>query len=145
MNRPPTTKGLSCDSTRRRQARTRLSDPTNGRRDASRRRWIVSVFGDISRSGSWSATERTSPLTLFGDIDLDLRDATLPDEVTITAVAPFGNIGLLVPENVHVDVGGFTLFGSKKITVRDVPSGPSAPRVRLRGFTLFGSLKVWSP
>ena len=67
-------------------------------------------------------------------------------ELAITAVAPFGNIEVLVPEGVEVDVSGFTLFGSKKISVREVPSDTSTPVVvRVRGFTLFGSLKVWSP
>ena len=120
----------------------RLDQPTV---PATGRGWIVSVFGDIARSGSWPARRRISPVTVFGDIDLDLRQATLPHEVAINAIAPFGNIELLVPEDVQVDVGGFTLFGSKKVSVRDAPSGPSAPAVRVRGFTLFGSLKVWSP
>ena len=57
---------------------------------------------------------------MFGDIDLDFRQATMPPgEVVINAVAPFGNIDVLVPDGVQVDVGGFTLFGSKKIAVGD--------------------------
>lgn len=109
------------------------------------RRWIVSVFGDISRAGSWPARRRLSPVAVFGDIDLDLRQATMPDEVTINAIAPFGNVDVMVPADVRVDVGGFTLFGSKKVSVREAPSGQSAPTVRVRGFSLFGSVKVSSP
>jgi cell wall-active antibiotic response 4TMS protein YvqF len=109
------------------------------------RRWFVSVFGDISQTGSWPAGRRISPVAVFGDIDLDLRQATMPDDVAINAIAPFGNVDVLVPADVRVDVGGFTLFGSKKVSVREAPSGQSAPAIRVRGFTLFGSLKVWSP
>ena len=84
-------------------------------------------------------------MALVGDIDLDLRHADLPpDEVAITAVAPFGNIDVLVPDGVHVDVAGFTLFSSKRVNVQEAPPGTSAPVVRVRGFTLFGSVKVWS-
>jgi len=67
-----------------------------------------------------------------------------PGEVVINAVAPFGNIDVLVPEGVQVDVGGFTLFGSKKVAVADASTNESAAVIRVRGFTLFGSLKVWS-
>ena len=44
----------------------------------------------------------------------------------------------------QVDVGGFTLFGSKKITVGQAGTSGSAAVIRVRGFTLFGSFKVWS-
>jgi hypothetical protein len=112
----------------------------------TRRRFIVSVFGDITRTGLWPARRRLSPVAVFGDIGLDLRQAEMPaDELAITAVAPFGNIDVLVPEGVEVDMSGFTLFGSKKISVRAVPSDTPAPVVRVHGFTLFGSVKVWSP
>ena len=113
----------------------------------TRHRFIVSIFGDITRTGSWPARRRLAPVAVFGDIDLDLRQAALPAaDVAITAVAPFGNIDVQVPGGVEVDVSGFTLFGSKKISVREVPSDPSTTVVvRVRGFTLFGSLKVWSP
>jgi hypothetical protein len=109
------------------------------------RRWIVSVFGDITRRGSWPTRERMSPIAVFGDIDLDFRQATMPSStVTIDAVAPFGNIDVLVPDGVQVDVGGFTLFGSKKIAIGNATTNESAAVIRLRGFTLFGSLKVSS-
>jgi hypothetical protein len=109
------------------------------------RRWIVSVFGDISRSGCWPPRRTTSPVAVFGDIDLDLGHALIPsDGLVITAIAPFGNIDVLVPRGALVDVGGFTLFGSKKVAVEAAPSPQSAAVMRVRGFTLFGSLKVRS-
>ena len=112
---------------------------------ATGRRWIVSVFGDITRRGSWPSRDRFSPVAVFGDIDLDFRQATMPaGPVAINAVAPFGNIDVLVPDGVQVDVGGFTLFGSKKIAVGATIEHESAAVIRVRGFSLFGSVKVWS-
>jgi len=109
------------------------------------RRWTVSVFGDITRRGSWPLADRLSPIAIFGDIDLDFRHAgMLAGPVTISAVAPFGNIDVLVPDSVHVDVGGFTLFGSKKIATDNALPNDSAAVIRVRGFSLFGSLKVGS-
>ena len=112
---------------------------------ATGRRWIVSVFGDITRRGSWPSRDRISSVAVFGDIDLDFRQAPMPaGQVAINAVAPFGNIDVLVPDGVQVDVGGFTLFGSKKIAVRDATTNESGAVIRVRGFSLFGSVKVSS-
>ena len=87
----------------------------------------------------------TSPFALFGDIDLDLRHASIPvGGLVINAIAPFGNIEVLVPDGALVDVGGFTLFGSKKVAVDGSDEAESAAQIRVRGFTLFGSLKVRS-
>jgi hypothetical protein len=124
------------------------SDPAHrepSSREPNGRRWIVSIFGDITRSGSWPPGRRTSPFALFGDIDLDLRQASIPEgDVVINAIAPFGNIDVIVPQGAQVDVGGFTLFGSKKVAVGEPPTSGVAPLIRIRGVTLFGSLKVWS-
>ena len=126
------------------RARTETSIRVGGEPD--HRRWMVSVFGDITRSGSWPPGRRTSPFALFGDIDLDLRQASIPEgEVVINTVAPFGDIGVLVSEGAQVDVGGFTLFGSKKVAVGEPPVDGAVSLIRVRGVILFGSLKVWSP
>jgi predicted membrane protein len=122
---------------------TDMSDPH--RVETTGRRWIVSVFGDITRRGAWPARDRLSPVAVFGDIDLDFREATVPPgRLAINAVAPFGNIDVLVPDGVQVDVGGFTLFGSKKVAVAEAPANGSAAAIRVRGFSLFGSVKVSS-
>ena len=100
---------------------------------------IVSIFGDITRTGSWPPHRSTSPFALFGDIDLDLRQAAMPQgEVMINAIAPFGNIDVVVPAGTKVDIGGFTVFGSKKVNVADAGGDGPAAAVRVRGFTLFG-------
>jgi predicted membrane protein len=86
-----------------------------------------------------------APLALFGDINLDLRQATmLPGQLVINAVAPFGNIEVLVPNGAQVDVGGSTLFGSTTVAVEQAAASVSAVVIRIRGFSLFGSLKVRS-
>jgi Cell wall-active antibiotics response 4TMS YvqF len=124
---------------------TRQSPGPPPSRESSGRRWIVSIFGDITRTGSGPPRPTTSPFALFGDIDLDLRQARIPvGGIVINAIAPFGNIEVLVPDGAEVDVGGFTLFGSKKVAVESSGGGESVAQIRVRGFTLFGSLKVRS-
>ena len=53
------------------------------------------------------------------------RRRCLAGEVVINAVAPFGNIDVLVPDGVKVDVGGFTLFGSKNVAVGEATTSES--------------------
>jgi predicted membrane protein len=82
---------------------------------------------------------------VLGDIDLDFRQATMPaGQIAINALAPFGNIDVLVPDGVQVDVGGFTLLGGKKMTVGEATAKESAAVITARGFSLFGSVKVSS-
>jgi hypothetical protein len=54
----------------------RLSSPASVPRARSNR--MVSVFGDVTRSGWWRAEGTVSPMSLFGDIELDLRQAAVP-------------------------------------------------------------------
>ena len=106
---------------------------------------MVSVFADVSRRGWWRAEGTVSPMTVFGDVELDLRQAAVPTgQVHISAVAPFGDIEVIVPDGVIVELSGFSLFGRKKVDVRRSGSMQSPPVVRVQGFTVFGSVLVRS-
>jgi Domain of unknown function (DUF1707)/Cell wall-active antibiotics response 4TMS YvqF len=114
-------------------------------REPARSQRMVSVFADVSRRGWWRAEGTVSPMTVFGDVELDLRQAAVPTgQVTISAVAPFGDIEVVVPDGVIVELSGFSLFGRKKVDVRRSASMESAPVVRVQGFTVFGSVLVCS-
>src|ERR1700754_894160 len=63
------------------------------------------ITGTIKRSGPWVVAPELKLHSLFGSVKLDLRDATLTSqEVHIDARSPFGNIELVVPEGVEVEV-----------------------------------------
>jgi hypothetical protein len=113
--------------------------------EPARNQRMVSVFADVTRRGWWRAEGTVSPLTVFGDIDLDLRQAAVPSgQVEISAVAPFGDIEVVVPDGVSVELSGFSLFGRKKVDVRRSASNAPVPVVRVRGITVFGSILVRS-
>jgi hypothetical protein len=101
-----------------------------------------SIFGDVKRSGAWPVPARSRWETLFGDVVLDLREArvTAP-EVTIDAVTAFGDVDLLVPEGIVVEVRSRTLFGNIRQEAGDT-GPPGAPRIVLTGGSLFGDIKV---
>jgi hypothetical protein len=102
------------------------------------------VFGNTQRTGRWRVSRRALALSLFGDLDLDLRQAELSaPRASITAFVLFGNIDVYVPESVDVDLDGLTLFGHRRDWGRDVPSHPGAPLVDVRVYSLFGTADLW--
>jgi Domain of unknown function (DUF1707)/Cell wall-active antibiotics response 4TMS YvqF len=106
---------------------------------------ILSVFGNVSRTGWWRAEGLLSPISVFGDIELDLRQAAVPSgEVTIRAIAPFGDVEVIVPDGVSVELSGVSVFGRKKVDVRNAVPGAPAPVVRVRAATIFGGVLVRS-
>jgi hypothetical protein len=101
-----------------------------------------SLFGDVKRSGAWLVPARSRWQTLFGDVVLDLREAhvTAP-EVTIDAGTMFGDVELLVPEGVVVEVRSRTVFGDIRQAAGE--TGPAgAPRIILTGRSFFGDITV---
>src|SRR3954453_24249844 len=100
----------------------------------------VALIGGIRREGGLALGPRLTHTTLIGGMDLDRREAQFPPEgVTITKVSLVGGVSLVVPADVRVEVGGFTLLGGKDVEQRpDVPAG--APLVRVRAFGLVGGV-----
>ena len=87
---------------------------------------------------------RISCLTLFGNIDLDLRQATLErDVVTVLAIGLFGAIDVYVPEGVEVDMHGLALGGHKRAQGNDPPPLPGTPLVRVTAISIFAGIDVW--
>ncbi len=101
----------------------------------------VRGVGDVKRSGPWTVSAENSFRTWFGHIKLDLRQAQISAaETHIHVRALFGNVDLLVPEGVEVEVQARTQVGRTNL---QAGSGrPGAPRIVLTGGTFFGDIKV---
>jgi uncharacterized protein DUF1707/cell wall-active antibiotic response 4TMS protein YvqF len=107
-------------------------------------RWLLALFGSTERAGHLRAHGRIACLMGFGNIDLDLRQATLEGEViTIVALGAFGAIDVYVPEGVEVDMSGFALFGHARANGNDPPPRPGTPLVRVYAFSLWAGIDVW--
>lgn len=110
---------------------------------SSRTSWVVNIFGDEQRSGAWRPDSQVTTVNVFGDTVLDLRTAyTDSDEVVIKAWSMFGDVELLVPEGVEVELTGICVFGDRRVDVAAVPRVPGTPRVRLVAMSLFGDASV---
>ena len=102
------------------------------------------MFGDVRRSGAWRVPAAGRWMSLFGDVELDLRDAHVDtDMVRVDAGSVFGDVELLVPEGVEVEVRSRTLFGDVRQEAR-AAAPPGAPRIVLTGGSVFGDVKVRS-
>jgi hypothetical protein len=102
------------------------------------------VFADVRRSGPWRVPASSRFSTLFGDIELDLREAIVGHgRIEVDAGTVFGDVTLLVPEGVVVEVRTKTFLGdSRQKAGLEGPAG--APVVVLTGGTWFGDVRVKS-
>jgi hypothetical protein len=115
------------------------SEPS-GRRPT---RFVVSLFRPTVRDGRLRLAGRVTSASVFGPVDLDLRNATIEgDEVSIVAVGVCGPINVLVPEGIDVDLRGLTLFGPKGVAGPD-SARPGMPIVRVHAVGLFSPIRVW--
>jgi hypothetical protein len=114
---------------------------------ASRRRptrFLFSLFGSTEREGRIRVRRRVGCLMGFGNIDLDLRQATLEgDVITVVALGMFGAIDVYVPEGVEVDLHGFALGGHKRSNGNDPLPRPGTPLVRVFAVSIFAGIDVW--
>jgi hypothetical protein len=115
-------------------------------RPAKAARWIVAVIGNDERSGRWRPGEDTRALALIGDCSLDLRRADVEGrELRITAIAVIGDVRVIVPPGVAVELEGISLLGDKRFRVGAVPAPPpGAPRVRVTAYAVVGDVTVMS-
>lgn len=90
------------------------------------------VCSHLVRSGPWSVPARSSWRSIFGTIDLDLRQARLAgSEITLEVYNLFGTVTVIVPEGVEVVVRGGGLFASQKIRGPERPPVAGAPRLTI--------------
>jgi hypothetical protein len=106
-------------------------------------RTTLAFFGHVVRRGRLRLRRRTLAVSLFADVDLDLREAEIDDErVTVRVLAVFGNVDVYVPEGVDVDVGG-TLLGGRRRDWGADRGLPGLPTLRVRAYGVFGTVDVW--
>lgn len=107
-------------------------------------RFVLSIFGSTAREGRIRIRRSVACFTAFGNVDLDLRQATLErDVVTIVVLGMFGAIDLYVPEGVEVDLHGLALGGHKRARGNDPPPRSGTPLVRVTAISVFAGIDVW--
>ena len=115
--------------------------------ETSRRRptrFVLAVLGSTGREGRIRIRRRVGCLMGFGNIDLDLRQATFEgDVITVFAIGVFGAIDVYVPEGVEVDLHGLALGGHKGAHGNDPPPLAGTPLVQVFAVSVFAGIDVW--
>ena len=97
----------------------------------------------LTRGGPWSLPGHSSWRSIFGTIDLDLRQVRLDGPDTLIEVYNlFGTVTLIVPEGVEIVVRGGGLFASQKIDAPERPAVAGAPRLTIDARGPGGTLYV---
>jgi hypothetical protein len=118
-----------------------LVKSSNSRRRPAR--FTAALLSHVVRRGQLRLRRWTFAASAFGDLDLDLRDATMDKaQAGVTVLAAFGNVDVYVPEGVNVDVGGLSVFGHRRDWGRDAGQ-PDAPVVHIRVLGFAGTVDVW--
>ncbi|HET9116432.1 MAG TPA: DUF1707 domain-containing protein [Gaiellaceae bacterium] len=107
-------------------------------------RFVVSIFSSVVRKGRLRLGRRIFCFVAFGNIDLDLRDATLErNALTIVAFGFWATMDVYVPEGIEADIGGLVVFGHRNAHGNDLPPVPGSPLVRFDIFGLFSGIDLW--
>ena len=126
-------------------------DDDAGRREALRRRarsvrWLVAIFSSSSRRGRFRLDDEAAVIAAFGDCTLDLSEASIEGPSPLVSVAAlFGNVTVIVPEGIEVNLQGLPLFGSTRCDTGSAPPVPGSPVVTVRALAAFGDVRVRLP
>lgn len=103
----------------------------------------TSWFSNIERKGTWTVTNGTSYETIFGEIILDMREATAAQaEVTLRTHTFVGNVCVIVSPGVEVINRIETVMSDIKNNLE--PPAPGAARIILTGRCIMGTIKLLS-
>ncbi|MEU0481691.1 DUF1707 domain-containing protein [Streptosporangium sp. NPDC006013] len=117
--------------------------PAEAERGGAARRWFVAVMGSSKRRGTWRIDKPLGAVAVMGDVVLDLRQAEVRTGVVdIMATAVMGDVKIIVPDGVDVELDGIAIMGDKKVQVIEAPPGTNVPIVRVKAYVLMGDIKV---
>jgi hypothetical protein len=102
------------------------------------------VFSAVERRGRWSVPRNMDLRVLWGNAELDFRDASLGPGITTIHVRVFmGNFEVILPPGLGIDVDVSSFAGSVTERHRVSPDAePTHPLIRIVGWVRFGNLEI---
>jgi hypothetical protein len=105
---------------------------------------VIAVLGNVERRGRFRLASGYRATSVLGNIELDLRDATLEPGVTELRVrAVLGNIEIIVPPQLAVECEGSGILASFA-TLNRMPAegGEGGPVLRIVGSAVLGNVEI---
>lgn len=78
--------------------------------------------------------------SIFGGIDLDLRNGYMQEDIVINCTTVFGGIDIRVPSTINVQVSSVPIFGSVDNHVKS--RNPGAPTIFVNATCIFGGIDI---
>lgn len=86
--------------------------------------------------------EGTTMTAVFGEIELDLRNAIIKKDIVINTTSIFGGIDILVPSNVKIKVNSTGIFGGVSDEDRKVVSSNKDVTIYINATSIFGGVDI---
>ena len=97
------------------------------------------IFGSVEKVGAWTVPPHLRARVFCGNLELDLRHAQLSDVTTIEIDVTMGNVEVLVPAGVAVEIDADPTLASIE---DETNPGVVTKLVRIVGSVTLGSLEV---
>lgn len=111
-------------------------------------RSVSAICSRDRRAGRWVVPDTFAVTAVFGDVEVDLREAIMQSrQTTLFATAVCGQIRLVVPAGVAVTMSGRSFLGVRSVRgpVVAAPAGAGSTSIDVRALTLGGMVKVVAP
>jgi hypothetical protein len=106
-------------------------------------RLALAVFGNLERRVIGGVPTGAAVVSVFGNVELDLRDLDLPPGVTeLRIIAVFGNVELTVPPTLAVECRGSPVFSSFANLDRRPRESSGEAVLRVVGTAVFGNVEI---
>jgi hypothetical protein len=103
---------------------------------------IVALFSHQERKGAWAVPPNLKVSSVFGNTELDFRQARFAPGVTEVRVnVVFGNLEILIPPNLAVECEGVAILASFEHAATGV-ADPDRPLLRITGRAIFGNVQI---
>lgn len=101
---------------------------------------VVATFADQKKAVEDEEFKGSNLDAVFGSIKLDLRKAEIKEDATIKASSIFGEINILVPNDVNIELKSTPIFAS--ITNRTRKNKENTKTIYVDAFSMFGGINI---
>ena len=101
----------------------------------------TAVFGGLEVCPDYENFYGSTLTAVFGGVDCDLRKAIFVEDCEINATAVFGDVDIILPDTVNVEVNSFSLFGETTNKKR-MNKEENTVTVYVNGTSIFGEVEI---